>query len=176
MLNQPNIETPSRVLTHAARKNKFISGSETEKNQHLTCLIELKCYIQSRDFLLLMSSQNVFLQMGFICTLKIQISRLPSDLACIHSSRPFFLVSSLWSFFRRKISIIVGYDLIDFPLFLPPSVFFKNLQLPPFPLPPPVPYSPVLPPACPTPKTKMTSRVQLRLVLQSLCDHVQPND
>ena len=89
---------------------------------------------------------------------------------------PFCLVSSLWFFFRCKITVIVGYDLIDFPLFLPPFVFFKNLQLPPFPLPPPVPYSPVLPPACTTPKTKMTSQVQLRLVLQSLCDHVQPND
>ena len=89
---------------------------------------------------------------------------------------PFFLVSPLWPFFRRKISIIVGYDLIDFPLFLPPPSVLKNLLLPPFPLPPPVPYSPVLPPACPTPKTKMTSPVQLPLLLQSLCDHVKPND
>ena len=45
-----------KEFAHGARKNKF-----------MTCLIELKCYIQSRNFLLLMTSQNGFLQMGNNC-------------------------------------------------------------------------------------------------------------
>ena len=44
---------------------------------------------------------------------------------------PFFLVSSLWSFFRWKISVSVAYYLIDFPLFYRfPAFLWTSTSLP----------------------------------------------
>ena len=93
--------------------------------------------------------------------------------ALIAAPAQFFLVSSLWPFYRCKISISVAYDLIDFPLFYRFPAFYE--------FPPPSLSSPTslplfsrVPAACsPPPQTKMTSEVQLRLVLQRLCDHVK---
>ena len=46
-------------------------GLEQIEELIFTFLVVQKCHIPSRDFPILMTSQNAFLQMGYICTLKI---------------------------------------------------------------------------------------------------------